>query len=99
MFVEYVDWESDLGEESLNRFDTCLEYWTFLVPKAAKMFMEGIGRTSLSGLRVVSSWGYVRRCCTSEDLDVEQMGSMLRALYAMHGMDFLKALLFQFPGF
>jgi hypothetical protein len=45
----FVDWDSDLGEESLDRFDTCLEYWTCLAPKAAEMFMEGIGHTSLSG--------------------------------------------------
>jgi len=38
------------------------------------------------------------RCFTSEDLDVEQMGSMLRELYEMDGLDFLIALLFQFPG-
>jgi len=37
------------------------------------------------------------RCFTSEDLDVEQMGSMLRELYEMDGLDFLIALLFQFP--
>jgi hypothetical protein len=38
------------------------------------------------------------RRCTSEDLDVEQMGSMLREFYEMDGLDFLNSLLFQFPG-